>query len=662
MVNHKRYLNHDEINDILNGLPRTVGSNDFSVEIAQNDIKQNLFLQLREQKIVDHPEAIARVKTICYDYFRRAIEVPGTPVGEHTAEALGSQVTQNALNSFHHSGTSKGAVTGLDQSQELLKAPKRDRKFQVNRTRFKNQYMTFEEILELEQMFIEINVETLVRYKENNESIMRLRRTEDTQQKMYHDLYSEINDFSITPEAFPLYLEIELDLTKLFQYEVTTSEIAEAIEKNKMCRVVPLPTHMGIIHVFPDYEAIVREVVNGYDQNNEDLIKSFIQNTFIPRLKTVLIKGMVGNKSFAPYKVSPLDIKRSITRFRFDTELADNLIEFRFYKSKMRENGLSIERIYNFFVYLGYKVLWSPNRDTNSNDPELVNKVKIEVEKLPFKDQVFVLEGPNFDIASHVESLAEREMNDEEREDFERNTLFYFADVEGNNFINIISNPLVDPNRTISNNPHQMAKILGIGVVRQLLIEQYTALFSENVNSRYILNLVNFQTSCGTWLPVTSKGVSRQSNGPLTKASFQEATKCFVEGAAFGTKEKANTVPSCVYTGKRIELGTGSVRLENIPGFNARAYTQQEIKNINQEYIQNDDLDEDVFEDAEKDIGRFGMPGNYPPPPLVRCNRDLPSCIMNLIPVDIYTEIRSILFNPQTNYDPLEWVNFNQYN
>jgi hypothetical protein len=137
---------------------------------------------------------------------------------------------------------------------------------------------------------------------------------------------------------------------------------------------------------------------------------------------------------------------------------------------------------------------------------------------------------------------------------------YIYGITNGTNLIDALAHPLVDSRYTKSNNAHEMIKALGVEAARNFLVLEYIRNFKGDIEPRHIMLCVDFQTSLGVLLPITSRGAARQQTGPLAKGSFEHAMNTFLEAAAFGKYEEIKSTSTSIFVGKRMILGTGSFK------------------------------------------------------------------------------------------------------
>lgn len=658
-----RYLTSKELQYIKDSLPEVIGSNSLSRSIATEQVKKNIIMDLRQYKFKDIPDLVdILLKDFLIPKWNQGIVVPGTAIGIHTAEGLGGPTTQLALDSFHHSGTEQGSVSGLDKITELIDTSKNSRKFQYTRTHFKDNFKSFEDILKMNKIFVETTVHDLVKSDDNNKEFYFSSFEES--RNAYYDTYWEVmkalDPSYKVPNDLSTCLVLKLDPYKLYVNQITAYDVAANLESTDTVHCVAMPTWLGEIHVYPiinnitDGPHINALFGNSLQERQEEISIIFLKITFIPALKQIIVKGMKGNRSIVPIKVEIKKIIKYISNFRFDTQEDDQLMEIGIFVQYLLTFGLEWDRIINFLDFLGYSIVYSPIGFTSEDaDRNIVKKVSKEIKNHPFPDSIIVVTHPEH---STIEQALEKLKDDP---DFKMYTNYYYAQIEGTNFRDVLNHISVDPTRTISNNPYQVSEVLGIGAARKLLIEEYIDTFgSNNVNPRNILNIVNFQTSQGVYLPITSRSVARQPIGPAAKASFQESTQCFIKGAAFGAYENADSLSTSIYVGKRTNLGSGFSKIVYNDN-SAPNYPQNFDKKIVNKVVNTDDAGPELYlGDEELGSSKINMPPNYPPPPMINCIRELPPFVMRFIRTDVYTQIRGLLYKDIGKFSATEFLKF----
>ena len=127
-------------------------------------------------------------------------------------------------------------------------------------------------------------------------------------------------------------------------------------------------------------------------------------------------------------------------------------------------------------------------------------------------------------------------------------------------FKKLLSHPLVDYTRTISNNVWDIFEVLDIEAARQFLIEEFTEIVGTNVNPCHTYILVDRMTYLGTISSITRYTLKTDESGPMGKASFEETMDNFLDAASQGQHEPTRGVSASIICGKRSSIGTGMVK------------------------------------------------------------------------------------------------------
>lgn len=161
-------------------------------------------------------------------------------------------------------------------------------------------------------------------------------------------------------------------------------------------------------------------------------------------------------------------------------------------------------------------------------------------------------------------------------------------------FKKLLSHPLVDYTRTISNNVWDIYEVLDIEAARQFLIEEFTEIVGSNVNPCHTYILVDRMTYLGTISSITRYTLKTDESGPMGKASFEETMDNFLDAASQGQHEPTRGVSASIICGKRSSVGTGMVK------------TMLDIDYLESLAEEEDEEDEeDEFNDLSEDFENF---------------------------------------------------------
>lgn len=137
----------------------------------------------------------------------------------------------------------------------------------------------------------------------------------------------------------------------------------------------------------------------------------------------------------------------------------------------------------------------------------------------------------------------------------------YVLIAEGSNLAAVMMIPGVDPTRTITNNIHEIAEVLGIEAARTAIIKEMKGVLEDqglDVDVRHIMLVADIMTLTGRVRQVGRHGVVGEKESVLARASFETTVKHLVDAASRAEVDKLKGVTESVVVGSNpIPLGTG---------------------------------------------------------------------------------------------------------
>lgn len=134
-------------------------------------------------------------------------------------------------------------------------------------------------------------------------------------------------------------------------------------------------------------------------------------------------------------------------------------------------------------------------------------------------------------------------------------------DTTGTNLKDILMlSHLVNQNKTLSNDIHEVHELLGIEAARQLLRDEINGVLSSSgiyVNMRHLDLLTDTMTCKGILISIDRHGINKSDAGPLTKASFEEPHEHLVASSLFNVSDNMNSLTSNLIMGQVGKFGTG---------------------------------------------------------------------------------------------------------
>lgn len=134
----------------------------------------------------------------------------------------------------------------------------------------------------------------------------------------------------------------------------------------------------------------------------------------------------------------------------------------------------------------------------------------------------------------------------------------WIMDTDGSNLIDIMSNPNIDPYRTVTNDIYEIYCVLGIEAARNALNNEIMEVIKESsVNQRHLYLLTDIMTCKGALMSIDRHGINRGDVGPLAKSSFEETTDMLIKASRFGVPDRINGVSANIMLGQMPPCGTG---------------------------------------------------------------------------------------------------------
>ncbi|MEM2875152.1 MAG: DNA-directed RNA polymerase subunit A'' [Candidatus Hadarchaeales archaeon] len=167
-------------------------------------------------------------------------------------------------------------------------------------------------------------------------------------------------------------------------------------------------------------------------------------------------------------------------------------------------------------------------------------------------------------LANRVRALPLRGVKDINRVVVKMEGDEYVIYTEGSNFAEILKMPEVDTTRTVTNDIHEIAEVLGIEAARNAIINEAMKTLEEQgleVDIRHIMLVADMMTSSGEIRQVGRHGISGEKASVLARASFEITTKHLFDACLRGERDRLDGIIENVIAGQPIPLGTGSVEL-----------------------------------------------------------------------------------------------------
>lgn len=134
-------------------------------------------------------------------------------------------------------------------------------------------------------------------------------------------------------------------------------------------------------------------------------------------------------------------------------------------------------------------------------------------------------------------------------------------ETDGSALAKILTIPMVDATRTVSNDTTEVLQVLGVEAARQSLINEMRFVLSAYgiyVNYRHISTLVDMMSLRGRLTSITRSGINRVDSGVLRKCTFEETVEILLEGSVFSEKDTLKGISENIIMGQLGPFGSGS--------------------------------------------------------------------------------------------------------
>jgi hypothetical protein len=597
--NMPRKLTDNEIKYILEVIPEIKSASQDVSAYNRASLIKTMEEMLRE--IIITPLAIEDLRVEILRQYIEALIAPGTVVGVSAAEALGQQITQGALNSFHQSGSSKNVTYGVSRLRELINASS-ELKTTSCSIFFKNQNLSVDDIiLKARPELTEITVSDLVKGNPDIES------TSHMEEPWWYAPYRLLirNDFKANSV-----LKLSIDVNMLYAYKINMRDICKVIEQDRSTVIcVYSPMNIGEIHIYPVEKEVDKPVAKTeavMDKSNSSMI--FLWNVVIPALSNLKITGILGIRQIYPVEAKVLQVVKDEKPVPGKEKMWYLLMN----QVRIKITGITVDKLIKLCTICGIQTIQVDQKNT---PPGYIVVITPDNES-PLKRMLRLIEVDKEDEKKYEKARREEGKRVIRRPPTEIMTAanLVYADSDGSTFKTnkstlrtLLSRPDIDSSRTFCNNVHEIKSVLGIEAARSFLIKEFSDVIGHEggyINPRHIVLLVDFMVSLGEVNGITFSGISRQPIGALEKASFQNAMGTFAEASAFGEVKEVKGTSASIYVGKKPAIGTE---------FSSQFLDTSKFKEIEEEIVLNPDmqLDPTAFQDAIGEMTAMAEGADY---------------------------------------------------
>jgi hypothetical protein len=530
--------------------------------------------------------------------------------------------TRAKKTTFHQSGSSKNMSSGIDALRELFNVSEARKAYNMT-INFNTCNLDYDDVFDMRTNIVEVSFESLIK----NYEYIPVSQEPPAWTNGYLRLTKQVlpkHDWS---------LRLILDTNRMLAFKISISKIIQMIREKAPPHivVVPSPMAIGILDLYPDEDQMDNEL-------GADSSLLFLSVSVLPTIQYFIISGVKGVEGIFP-SAHPII---SIILEEIEVERGGEMFYISFSRSQMKKTGLGIEELEKLFSYKdviilppeetgispeegAYVVMPKGAKSDKGYEPPTKYIKKLldqeekrmnEEEKMVKQKAVMAQSNPNLTQEEILKIQAESKGYMAKPSEFYKASKCWYADTNGKNFIDVIKLPEVDPLHTFSNDFHEISDILGIEATRTLLVMEFknVLLSEEYINTRHIALLVDIMTNLGRLTPISFYGANRFGQGAMSLATNQQTMKVFTQAAAFGKKEKVDSVSASIMVGKQAKIGAGFVEVLpdkskiSIPQPNPSQFSDK----IDQTYIlEEEGIDPEINEETKQaynDVTTINLP------------------------------------------------------
>ena len=243
------------------------------------------------------------------------------------------------------------------------------------------------------------------------------------------------------------------------------------------------------------------------------------------------------SRSFAE-KIKEVTVEDIAAEINLD--FSDKKIEIILDKEGVRQSHTSAKKIAESLNELKYDA------------KEKSNSISIDVSSKNFREIYKLKEKLKKTIISGVKGVAQVLIVKRDR-DFVVITL-------GTNLKEILKMKEVNPDKILSNDIHEVAKVFGIESSKQLIINEIQEVLNSqglDIDKRHLKLISDVMTNTGEVKGVTRIGIIAQKSSILARATFETPVKQFVNATIKGNKDHLSSVVENVILNQPVPVGTG---------------------------------------------------------------------------------------------------------
>lgn len=293
-MGEKSFITNEEIDFLLTVVDEVMNRTHivipFQKEEQVKNYKGHLMYQLMYKELPVNPfirkDILTELRGIMLNRLWLSRVEPATPVGVNAGTSIVGPATQMTLSSFHQNGVLSAATMGIAKFFEILYSIANPQ--EVNMTLYFKERVNYDEAYQYRLMFEEVCLTNLIKSYTIEPYIEKDIREQ-------HELFIDVMGFKIPIQDVECthYMEIELDVLKLYEYRITIQKIVEELEHFRpgLYKYIYSSIDEGMLYIFPDVQKCLSHF-EAITISNEDCCHVYLETETKRTFNEIIISGI----------------------------------------------------------------------------------------------------------------------------------------------------------------------------------------------------------------------------------------------------------------------------------------------------------------------------------------------------------------------------------
>ncbi len=259
-----------------------------------------------------------------------------------------------------------------------------------------------------------------------------------------------------------------------------------------------------------------------------------------PKMEIHLKSKYNNEKNARTFAEKIKEIKVSDITSEINLDFSNKQIELVIDKEGIKQSHITPKKVVEKLKKLGYK------------SRELTNSIVIEASDKEFREIYKLKEKIKKTVVSGIKGIRQVLIVKRDRD--------YVIMTLGTSLKKVLKLDEVNPDKLISNDIHEVARVFGIEAARQLIINEIQEVLNTqglDIDKRHLKLISDAMTNLGEVKGVTRIGIIAQKDSILARATFETPDKQFVNATIKGNKDNLSSVIENIILNQPVPIGTG---------------------------------------------------------------------------------------------------------